>query len=72
MLGSGTCGTAAASPSSGGSGTTEPRPLIAGDVVSLAVEGIGTLTSRVVEGVPSVPLLAARRAARRPRGRDAG
>jgi 2-keto-4-pentenoate hydratase/2-oxohepta-3-ene-1,7-dioic acid hydratase in catechol pathway len=72
VLGSGTCGAGCLAELWGRSGTTEPRPVIAGDVVSLAVEGIGTLTSRVVDGVPAVPLPAARRAARRPRARDAG
>ena len=71
VLGSGTCGSGCLAELWGRSGTTEPRPLIAGDVVSLTVEGIGTLTSSVVEGVAAVPLPRARPAERRARTRDA-
>jgi 2-keto-4-pentenoate hydratase/2-oxohepta-3-ene-1,7-dioic acid hydratase in catechol pathway len=57
VLGSGVCG-------NGGSlaqrwrrnGRQDPPPLRPGDVVTLAVEGIGTLTNRVVPGVDPVPI----------------
>jgi 2-keto-4-pentenoate hydratase/2-oxohepta-3-ene-1,7-dioic acid hydratase in catechol pathway len=57
VLGSGVCG-------NGGSltqlwhrdGRQDPPPLRPGDVVTLTVQGIGTLTSRVVPGVAPVPI----------------
>jgi 2-keto-4-pentenoate hydratase/2-oxohepta-3-ene-1,7-dioic acid hydratase in catechol pathway len=71
VLGSGTCGNGGCLGELWGRGT--PRddlpPLAPGDVVSLAVEGIGTLTSRVVPGVAPVPIPRARP---RPRDRPAG
>jgi 2-keto-4-pentenoate hydratase/2-oxohepta-3-ene-1,7-dioic acid hydratase in catechol pathway len=62
VLGSGVCG-------DGGSlaqlwrrtGRQQPRPLRPGDVVTLTVAGIGSLTSRVVPGVAPVPIPPPRR-----------
>jgi len=41
---------------SGGAGRRHSRPLRPGDVVTLTVQGIGSLTSRVVPGVAPVPI----------------
>ena len=41
---------------SGSAGRRHPRPLRPGDVVTLTVQGIGSLTSRVVAGVAPVPI----------------
>jgi 2-keto-4-pentenoate hydratase/2-oxohepta-3-ene-1,7-dioic acid hydratase in catechol pathway len=57
VLGSGTCGNGGCLAELWGrSGKMEPPPLRPGDVVELAVEGIGTVRNRVVEGImlPSV------------------
>lgn len=45
----------------GRSGQRQPPPLRAGDVVTLTVQGIGSLTNRVAEGGPVPPLPPARR-----------
>ena len=39
----------------GRNGRLEPRPLAPGDEVALSVEGIGTLTNRIVAGVDPLP-----------------
>ena len=52
VLGSGTCGNGGCLAELWGrSGKTDPPPLRPGDVVELAVEGIGTVRNRVVEGL---------------------
>ena len=49
IIGSGTCGGGCLMELWGYAGRREPPPLQAGDVVTLSVEGIGTLESRVVD-----------------------
>jgi 2-keto-4-pentenoate hydratase/2-oxohepta-3-ene-1,7-dioic acid hydratase in catechol pathway len=49
VIASGTCGGGCLLELWGRSGEREPRPLRAGDVVTLAVEGIGVLENRVVD-----------------------
>ncbi|MER5633735.1 fumarylacetoacetate hydrolase family protein [Streptomyces nitrosporeus] len=62
VLGSGTCGNGGCLAELWGlRGEQTPRPLRPGDVVSLTVEGIGTLTSTVVPGVEPHPLPVGRR-----------
>jgi 2-keto-4-pentenoate hydratase/2-oxohepta-3-ene-1,7-dioic acid hydratase in catechol pathway len=60
VLGSGTCGFGCLAEHWGRNGRLEPPPLQPGDEVSLTVEGIGTLTNRIVPGVAPIPLPAAR------------
>jgi 2-keto-4-pentenoate hydratase/2-oxohepta-3-ene-1,7-dioic acid hydratase in catechol pathway len=67
VLGSGTCGNGCLLELWGRRGREEPPPLSPGDVVSLHVEGIGTLTNAVVPGVEPHPLPRARSARRAPR-----
>jgi len=43
------------------SGTQEPPPLQDGDLVTLTVEGIGSLTNRVVSAPPAAPIPAFRK-----------
>ena len=50
VLGSGTCGGGCLAELWGRSGRREPPPLRAGDVVTMHVEGIGTISNRVVAG----------------------
>jgi 2-keto-4-pentenoate hydratase/2-oxohepta-3-ene-1,7-dioic acid hydratase in catechol pathway len=67
VLGSGTCGNGGCLAELWGrSGTLDPPPLRAGDVVEMTVEGIGSIANTVVGGTPPVPLPRARR---RPRKR---
>jgi 2-keto-4-pentenoate hydratase/2-oxohepta-3-ene-1,7-dioic acid hydratase in catechol pathway len=62
VLGSGTCGNGGCLAELWGrNGALEPSPLIPGDTVTMTVEGIGTLSNTVVEGVAPVPLPPARR-----------
>lgn len=70
VLGSGTCGHGGCLGELWGRGTSrdDRPPLAPGAVVSLTVEGIGTLTSRVVPGTDPVPIPRARP---RPRTRPA-
>ena len=58
VLGSGTCGSGCLFELRGRG--QDWAPLHPGDVVTLAVEGIGTLTNEVVAGLDAVPLPAAR------------
>jgi hypothetical protein len=44
----------------GRNGRLEPRPLAPGDEVTLSVEGIGTLTNRIIAGVEPLPVPKAR------------
>ncbi|CAL9373799.1 hypothetical protein SUDANB105_00917 [Streptomyces sp. enrichment culture] len=67
VLGSGTCGNGGCLAELWGvRGERTPAPLKPGDTVTLTVEGIGSVSNRVVPGVAPVPLPAARR---RPRER---
>jgi 2-keto-4-pentenoate hydratase/2-oxohepta-3-ene-1,7-dioic acid hydratase in catechol pathway len=56
VLGSGTCTGGCLAELWGRSGTHEPPPLSAGDVVTLSVEGLGAIENRVVAGVDPVPI----------------
>jgi 2-keto-4-pentenoate hydratase/2-oxohepta-3-ene-1,7-dioic acid hydratase in catechol pathway len=62
VLGSGTCGNGGCLAELWGrNGLLEPPPLAPGDSVTMTVEGIGTISNTVVEGVAPVPLPPARR-----------
>lgn len=62
VLGSGTCGNGGCLAELWGRhGKLEPPPLVPGDSVTMTVEGIGTISNTVVEGVAPVPLPPARR-----------
>ena len=50
LLGSGTCGGGCLGELWGRAGRREPPPLTQGDVVTMRVEGIGTISNRVVAG----------------------
>ena len=52
VFGSGTCGGGCLAEIWGRAGRREPAPLSPGDVVTLTVEGIGTVSNRVVAGRP--------------------
>jgi len=66
VLGSGTCGNGCLLELWGRRGSFEdPPPLRPGDEVTLRVQGIGTLTNRVVEGLERVELPPARPGRRR-------
>ena len=67
VLGSGTCGSGCLLELWGRRGPDFHAPLGPGDVVSLHVEGIGTLTNTVVAGAPPHVLPAARTGRRAPR-----
>jgi 2-keto-4-pentenoate hydratase/2-oxohepta-3-ene-1,7-dioic acid hydratase in catechol pathway len=56
VIGSGTCGGGCLAELWGRSGRREPLPLAVGDVVTMNVEGIGTISNRVVAGVETIPL----------------
>jgi 2-keto-4-pentenoate hydratase/2-oxohepta-3-ene-1,7-dioic acid hydratase in catechol pathway len=60
VLGSGTCGFGCLAELWGRNERLEPRPLAPGDEVTLSVEGIGTLTNRIVAGVEPLPVPKAR------------
>jgi 2-keto-4-pentenoate hydratase/2-oxohepta-3-ene-1,7-dioic acid hydratase in catechol pathway len=67
VLGSGTCGNGGCLAELWGrSGAQEPPPLEPGDVVTMTVEGLGTIANTVVEGLDATPITPARR---RPRDR---
>ncbi|WP_155370035.1 fumarylacetoacetate hydrolase family protein [Catellatospora vulcania] len=66
VLGSGTCGNGGCLAELWGrSGTADPPPLRPGDVVSMTVDGIGTIANRVVAGRDPHPIPAARTPSRR-------
>jgi 2-keto-4-pentenoate hydratase/2-oxohepta-3-ene-1,7-dioic acid hydratase in catechol pathway len=68
VLGSGTCGTGCLAEIWGRAGRREPGPLAPGDVVTLTVEGLGTISNRVVAGTSApVPIPTARKRHRGPR-----
>jgi 2-keto-4-pentenoate hydratase/2-oxohepta-3-ene-1,7-dioic acid hydratase in catechol pathway len=68
IFGSGTCGRGCLAEVWGRRGERVPPPLAPGDEVTLAVEGIGTVTNRITVGPEPVPIGPARPAAhRRPR-----
>ena len=60
VIGSGTCGAGCLAELWGG-GTEEPPPLRVADVVEMTVEGIGTISNRVVAGADPVDVPPARR-----------
>jgi 2-keto-4-pentenoate hydratase/2-oxohepta-3-ene-1,7-dioic acid hydratase in catechol pathway len=60
VLASGTCGGGCLAEFWGRRGTKDPAPLKPGDLVTLTVEGIGTISNRVAEPVEAVPLPPAR------------
>ncbi|MQA32118.1 fumarylacetoacetate hydrolase family protein [Modestobacter roseus] len=61
VLGSGTCGNGCLAELWERSGLDAHPPLRAGDVVTVSVEQLGSITTRVVEGVAPVPVASARR-----------
>jgi 2-keto-4-pentenoate hydratase/2-oxohepta-3-ene-1,7-dioic acid hydratase in catechol pathway len=65
VLGSGTCGSGCLAEIWGRAGAREPAPLRPGDVVTLTVEGIGTVSNTVTEASEPLSLPTARS---RPRG----
>lgn len=68
LLGSGTCGNGGCLAELWGrNGRTDPPPLVPGDVVTMTVDGIGTISNTVVAGPPVVPV---HRARPRPRNRS--
>jgi len=60
VLGSGTCGGGCLAELWGRNGRLDPPPLVPGDVVTLSVQGIGTLSNRIVAGVEPIEIPAAR------------
>ena len=66
LLASGTCHRGCLTEIWGRAGERVPPPLVPGDVVTLDVEGIGTVSNRVVDPAPCPPIPAARRG--QPRG----
>ncbi|UFS58781.1 fumarylacetoacetate hydrolase family protein [Subtercola endophyticus] len=62
VLATGTCGGGALAELWGRTGTQSPRPLKVGDVVSMTVEGLGTITNRITpQSSTGVAVPAARR-----------
>jgi 2-keto-4-pentenoate hydratase/2-oxohepta-3-ene-1,7-dioic acid hydratase in catechol pathway len=61
VLGSGTCGSGCLGELWGRRGETDPPPLAPGDEVTMTVEGIGTISNRVVAGAQPVSYGAVRR-----------
>lgn len=64
VLGSGTCGTGCLAEMWGRNGTRTPPALVPGDLVTMTVEGIGTISNRVAPGTAPVTVPGARRRAR--------
>ncbi|KDN77611.1 hydroxylase [Streptomyces olindensis] len=65
LLGSGTCGNGGCLAELWGRrGEQTPRPLRPGDTVTLTVEGIGSVSNTVVDGVPPVQIATGRRRSR--------
>ena len=67
VLGSGTCGSGCLAEIWGRRGAIDPPPLGPGDVVTITVEAIGTLSSTLVAGADPVPVPRARPATRQRR-----
>jgi 2-keto-4-pentenoate hydratase/2-oxohepta-3-ene-1,7-dioic acid hydratase in catechol pathway len=61
VLGSGTCGSGCLAELWGRHGSLNPRPLAPGDVVTMTVERLGTISNTVVPGTTAVPLTQARK-----------
>ncbi len=61
VIGSGTCGGGCLAELWGRSGRQEPAPLQPGDLVTMTVEGIGTIANRVVPGPAATAVPRARR-----------
>jgi len=72
VFGSGTCGTGCLAELWGRRGRLEPPPLAAGDVVAMAVEGIGAIENRVLPGPEAVAVPRARPPSRRARADSGG
>ncbi len=60
LLGSGTCGGGCLGELWGRAGRREPPPLAPADVVTMTVEGLGTISNRVVPGIEPLPVPKAR------------
>jgi 2-keto-4-pentenoate hydratase/2-oxohepta-3-ene-1,7-dioic acid hydratase in catechol pathway len=65
VIGSGTCAGGCLAELWGRRGKQDPPPLSPGDIVTMTVEGIGTISNTVIAGAPPLPLPPART---RPRG----
>ena len=61
VLGSGTCGSGCLAELWGRHGSLDPRPLAPGDVVTMTVERLGTISNTVVPGSAAVPVPQARK-----------
>ena len=61
VLGSGTCGSGCLAELWGRSGHRVPPALVPGDLVTMTVDGLGTISNRVVAGGPAQPVPVARR-----------
>jgi 2-keto-4-pentenoate hydratase/2-oxohepta-3-ene-1,7-dioic acid hydratase in catechol pathway len=59
VIGSGTCGSGCLAELWGRAGAEQPPPLRVGDVVTMTVEGIGTISNRVIAGAEPVDVPAA-------------
>jgi 2-keto-4-pentenoate hydratase/2-oxohepta-3-ene-1,7-dioic acid hydratase in catechol pathway len=55
VVASGTCATGALAETWGRTGVLHPPPLQVGDVVEMAIEGLGVICNRVVPGIETVP-----------------
>jgi 2-keto-4-pentenoate hydratase/2-oxohepta-3-ene-1,7-dioic acid hydratase in catechol pathway len=66
LLASGTCHRGCLTEIWGRAGERVPPPLVPGDVITLDVEGIGTVSNRIIDPAPCPPIPAARRG--QPRG----
>ncbi|TKA03093.1 fumarylacetoacetate hydrolase family protein [Actinacidiphila oryziradicis] len=67
ILGSGTCGWGSLAEIWGRVGERTPPPLVPGDEVTMTVEGIGTISNRVLPGAPAQVPPRARKRGRTPR-----
>jgi len=56
VIGSGTCGSGCLLEFWGRSGKQDPPPLAIGDIVTMTVDGLGTIENTVVSGAPAHPL----------------
>lgn len=62
VIATGTCGSGALSEAWSRTGTRTPPPLAVGDVVTMSVEGLGTISNTIVEGTsPGIQVPRARR-----------